>query len=122
MMTLALWLFALVPQQDTQGSIWDRLQFYANGRLRGEATRDAVDAGSGAEIPDRYRGRMRVRIGAKYQLDEDIMVEARLSTASDPVDANNPHWDFGDGADGFSGATVVMDRYFLDWNAGSDVH
>lgn len=116
---LALGFLALAPQ--TQGSdIWERLSFYANGRLRGEATFDNVDGGGNA-VSDRYRGRMRGRIGAKYQVKEDLAFEARVSTSSDGNDANNPHWDFGDG-DGFNGSGVVMDRFFLDWMATPEVH
>ena len=113
-------LLALVPVQDGKDSIWDRLEFYANGRLRGEATFDNVD-GSGNSIDDRYRGRMRFRIGAKYKLDDDVKFEGRFSTASDGNDANNPHWDFGDG-DGFNGSGMVMDRFFLDWTADDELH
>src|SRR5262245_12706352 len=121
MMTLPLGLLALVPLQDPQGTIWDRLQFYANGRMRGEATFDNVDANTGNDIDDRYRGRFRFRFGAKYELTEDMMLEGRLSTSSDGNDANNPHWDFGDG-DGFNGSGIVMDRFFLDWDAKNDIH
>jgi len=120
MTILALGLLALAPMQEGK-SIWDRLEFYANGwRLRGEATFDNVD-GAGNEIDDRYRGRMRARVGAKYHLMEDMLVDVRLSTSSDGNDANNPHWDFGDG-DGFNGSGVVMDRFFLDWTASPDIH
>ena len=59
---------------------------------------------------------MRFRLGAKYQLTEELKAEARLSTTSDGHDANNPHWDFGDG-DGFNGADVALDRFYLDWMA-----
>jgi len=121
MMTLALGLFALVPATSSQdGGIWDRLKLYANGRLRGEATLDNVD-GAGNAVDDRFRGRMRARLGATYQLAEDVKLEARISTSSDGNDANNPHWDFGDG-DGFNGSGVVMDRFSLDWAASDDLH
>jgi hypothetical protein len=92
-----------------QDSIWDRLDVYANGRLRWESTFDQL----GGE--DRHRGRMRFRLGAAYGIAEDVTAEARLSTSSDGRDANNPHWDFGDGSDGFSGSDVVLDRFYLSW-------
>ncbi len=138
MIIVALGLFALAPvqgtQPGTQGGIWDRLKLEADGRMRAEATFENVDTSDfdgnttpgGEAVEDRYRGRMRFRLGAKYELAEDISLGARLSTASDgtgsnDTDANNPHWDFGDG-DGFSGSGVVLDRYYLDWMANKDLH
>lgn len=132
MILVALGLFAFAPVQGTtpaqapQGSIWDRLKLEADGRFRGEATIENVDTTTGDSVEDRYRGRMRLRLGAKYQLADGLNIGARLSTASDAsggneTDANNPHWDFGDG-DGFSGAGVVLDRYYLDWEADKELH
>ncbi len=92
-----------------QESIWDRLNVYANGRLRAESTFEQLNR------EDRHRGRMRFRLGAAYEVEEDLTAEARLSTASEGNDANNPHWDFGDGPDGFSGSEVALDRFFLGW-------
>jgi hypothetical protein len=121
----ALELLALVATLATQGSaapqtpppapqvesIWERLRFYGNGRLRAEST---FDQPSGE---DRHRGRLRLRAGATFEIMEDLTSEARVSTASDGNDANNPHWDFGDGADGFQGSGMVLDRLFLNWKA-----
>jgi len=132
MILVALGLFAFAPVQGTapaqtpQGSIWDRLKLEADGRFRAEATIENVDPATGNSVEDRYRGRMRFRLGAKYQLADGINLGGRLSTASDATggnatDANNPHWDFGDG-DGFSGAGVVLDRYYLDWEASKELH
>jgi hypothetical protein len=118
MLTLAL--IALAPLQGT-GGIMDKLQFDAEGRLRGEATWNNVDATTGNDIADRYRGRMRLRFGAKYQMMDEVLVGARLSTASDGNDANNPHWDFGDG-DGFNSSQVVLDRFYFDWTAAKELH
>lgn len=99
---------ALALVQDGDG-VMDRLSFYANGRLRAESTFDQLSG------EDRHRGRMRFRIGARYRIEENLRAEARLSSASDGRDANNPHWDFGDGADGFQGIDVVFDRFFLEY-------
>jgi hypothetical protein len=93
--------------------------------MRAEATFENIDA-NGDSVEDRYRGRMRFRFGAKYELEENVLLGARLSTASDAsggneTDANNPHWDWGDG-DGFSGGGVVLDRYFIDWMANEELH
>lgn len=121
MTILALGLLALAPVQGGQGGIMDRLKFDAEGRMRGEATFDNVDATTGNDIDDRYRGRFRFRFGARYELMEEMDVVGRLSTSSDGNDANNPHWDFGDG-DGFNGSQVVMDRFYLDWEANEEIH
>lgn len=121
MTILALGFLALVPQATAAqgGSIWDRLKIDAEGRMRGEATFDNVDAATGNDIDDRYRGRFRFRLGAKYTLADNLLLGARVSTASDGNDANNPHWDFGDG-DGFNGSQMVMDRFYVDWAAGKE--
>ena len=121
MTILVMLALAQAPAQSPQGSIWDRLKFDANGRMRGEATFDNVDATTGNDIDDRYRGRMRFRVGAKYTMTEELMLGARMSTASDGNDANNPHWDFGDG-DGFNGSGLVLDRFYLDWKSSEDVN
>jgi hypothetical protein len=120
MTILALALLAVAPPQGTD-SVWERLKFEAEGRMRGESTFDNVDAATGNEIDDRHRGRMRFRAGGRYQLDEDVTVVGRISTASDGNDANNPHWDFGDG-DGFNGSGLVVDRFYLDWMASDELH
>lgn len=98
---------ALPPQDD----IWSRLSLYADGRVRAEGTFDQLNG------EDRLRGRLRFRVGGEYRIDETIRAGARLTTLSDGRDANNPHWDFGDGADGFSAAEVGLDRLYLAWKA-----
>lgn len=95
--------------------VLDRLRFYANGRMRAESTFDQPNG------EDRHRGRMRFRIGAEYEIDENLRAEARLSTTSDGRDPNNPYWDFGDGGDGSEGIDTVFDRFFLDWQASDDL-
>ena len=92
-------------------SLWSRLSFDAAGRVRAAADIDRPG------LDDRYRGRMRFRVGAHFQLDEAVSAHARLSTASEGGDANNPNWDFGDGAEGFNGGDVVLDRFYLNWRA-----
>jgi hypothetical protein len=114
-MAIALIAFALQATPAATDSTWDRLQFDANGRMRWEST---FDQPSGE---DRHRGRFRARVGAKYAILPELGVQARLSTASDGSDANNPHWDFGDGPDGFNGADVALDRFFLSWKPAKSV-
>jgi hypothetical protein len=107
MLTAFLLGLSAAPGSD---GIWDKLEFYANGRMRLEETLDQNPSGE-----DRFRGRMRVRAGVRYDITDALMAEARLSTASAGGDSNNPHWDWGNGGDGFNGADVVFDRYFLSW-------
>jgi hypothetical protein len=97
--------------RETVDSIWKRLSFYADGRIRGESTYDQTNG------EDRHRGRMRFRVGALYDVTEDVRAEMRVSTAAPGGDANNPYWDFGDGSEGFSGADLVLDRFYLNWKA-----
>lgn len=92
-------------------SVFERLSFDGAGRIRGESTFDQPNG------EDRHRGRMRLRLGAHYEVTEDVSAHARLSTISDGRDANNPHWDFGDGPDAFTGADIVLDRFYMDWGA-----
>jgi hypothetical protein len=108
-MILAASLLSLSYAGQDGESLWDRLSFYANGRLRAESTFEQV----GGE--DRHRGRMRLRLGSAYRVTDEVTAEARVSTASDGFDANNPYWDFGDGGNGFQAANLGLDRFFLDW-------
>ena len=85
-----------------------RYAFYANGRIRAETIQQPPNG------PDRSRGRLRFRIGGSYEISETLRAEARISSLSDG-DANNPHWDFGDGAEGLAGADLVLDRLFVRW-------
>jgi hypothetical protein len=111
LLTLGLCLAAQDPAAARPPSLWERLSLDASGRIRGESTFDQLNG------EDRHRGRMRLRLGARYELTEEVAAAARLSTASDPPDANNPHWDFGEGSDAFQGGDVVLDRFYLDWQA-----
>lgn len=86
-----------------------RLKVTADGRLRAEGTFDQLNE------QDRFRGRFRFRLGAEYQLADGLKAGTRFTTMSDGRDANNPHWDFGDGPDGFGGSEVGIDRLFLEW-------
>jgi hypothetical protein len=111
MLLLGLTFTLQDPSVVQPASLWDRLSFEASGRVRAESTFDQPNG------EDRHRGRMRFRIGGRYDLTEEVSANARLSTASDGRDANNPHWDFGDGADSFQGTDIVLDRFYLNWKA-----
>lgn len=104
----ALPALAAPPAAD---DLWSRLRLQADARVRGESTFDQLNG------VDRHRGRLRFRFGGEYDLTETLRAGARFTTLSDGRDANNPHWDFGDGSDGFSASEVGMDRLYLDWQA-----
>ncbi|MFT5287410.1 MAG: hypothetical protein ACI8TQ_003595 [Planctomycetota bacterium] len=110
---LALALLAFLPTtpiiHDDEVLIPDKLELYANGRIRYESTFDQTNG------EDRHRGRIRFRIGGKYKLDDKLNVHARVSTSSDGVDANSPYLDFGDSGDGFEGAELLLDRFYVEW-------
>jgi hypothetical protein len=115
--SIPLWIGALlvsgigsVASADApSGSVWDRLSLYANGRVRAESDMRRPNA------PDRFRGRLRFRLGGKYAVTNAVSAEVRLtSTSGDP---NNPHWDFAGGDDGLDGSEVALDRIFLKWAA-----
>jgi len=110
------------PTLDTAGSPplavenpddpWKRLKVTADGRLRAEGTFDQTNG------EDRIRGRLRFRLGAEYEIADGLKAGTRFTTVSEGRDANNPHWDFGDG-DGFSATDVGIDRLFLEWQPES---
>jgi hypothetical protein len=111
-------LLLIAPLQDPAAataadSIWDRLSFYANGRLRAESTFDQPND------EDRHRGRMRLRAGGLYEISDEWRAEARMTTTADGNDANNPYWDFGDGGEAFGPAEFELDRFLMEWDATS---
>jgi hypothetical protein len=116
MLTLALALLAPATPLNDDESIWDRLDLYGDARVRWEETYDQNPSGV-----DRHRGRLRFRLGGKYVVADDMKLEVRLSSMSDGRDANNPHWDFGDGADGFQGSEIGIDRINVSWIPCEDV-
>ncbi len=93
----------------------ERFSLYGQGRMRAEGTWNQLNG------TDRYRGRMRLRIGAHYEIAEGLRSEVRLSTVNDGSDARSPYWDFGDGASGFGGAEVAIDRFYLAWEATEEL-
>ncbi|MDP6369273.1 MAG: putative porin, partial [Planctomycetota bacterium] len=86
----------------------DRLDFYGDMRVRAEGN---FADGNG---PDRHRGRLRFRLGAKLGVSEHLSAEVRVISTSG--DANNPHWDMGSGDDGFNGSDMAFDRLNLSWS------
>jgi len=110
-------LESIAPLLDGQEgeSIWSRLHFYGNGRQRAEGT---FNQKSGKE---RFRGRMRFRAGAEFQIDDNFSTEVRLTTENDGSDGRNPYLDYGDGANGFGNAKIGLDRFFVQWDPESQI-
>ena len=111
-------LVSLLPRVSdaTEESIWERLRFYGQGRQRAEAD---FNRASGV---DRFRGRMRLRVGARYEIAEGLTGEVRLSTRSAGGDARSPYWNFGNGEAGFDVAEIGLDRFYVNWEAQEDVN
>lgn len=84
---------------------WDRLSIYGDFRLRHESN-IKLDA-----APDRHRGRLRFRLGATYQANDEFQFGARITTG-DPADPNGPHQTLGNGFHNFG---VNLDRAFLTY-------
>ncbi len=90
-------------------TVWEealeRLTFYGDLRLRHESD-VGVDHKS-----TRNRERLRFRLGFNYQLNDEILLGARLITG-DPDDPKSPHVTFGDVFDSFD---ISLDRAFLTY-------
>ncbi len=88
------------PPLGTEASAWEaifeRISFYGDLRLRHESSFDLDSQ------PDRHRERFRLRLGANYQLLEELLVGARVTTGN-ADDPNSPHVTLG----------TVFDSYFI---------
>jgi len=105
-------LTSAIPVPPAMDMVPDWIHFTGGMRLRLEDTMDQNAAGD-----DRVRGRMRVRLGAKFDISEELKAEVRLSTNSGST-ANNPYMDFGGNSqsgDTLGGATVLFDRINVTW-------
>lgn len=100
------------PEAPPWQNALNRLKLYGDFRLRGESTINRDDK------RDSHRARIRMRLGANYQLSEDLLVGARLVTGSGD-DPKSTHVTLGDG---FKDFEVNLDRAFLtyqpDWALG----
>jgi hypothetical protein len=100
------------PEASPWQNALSRLKVYGDFRLRGESTvnRDGKS--------DSYRARIRMRLGANYELSEDLLIGARLVTGSGD-DPKSTHVTLGDG---FKDFEIDLDRAFLtyqpDWALG----
>lgn len=93
--------------------VFDRLSFYGDLRLRQESDFELDDK------PDRHRQRVRFRFGSNYQLTDDLLLGARITTGN-PSDPNSPHLTLGNVFHNFD---ISLDRAFVtyrpDWLSGS---
>jgi len=87
----------------------ERLEVTGDLRLRQEWSFDLPGA------PDRSRQRLRLRVAARYAVDDELSVGARVVTGSRD-DPNSPNATLGDGLDGLE---LSLDRAFLEWRPES---
>ena len=85
--------------------VFDDLAIFGDFRFRYESS-FALD-----DKPDRHRARLRLRLGANYQLLDDVLVGARLATG-DREDPNSSHVTLGDG---FDSLEFSLDRAFITY-------
>lgn len=100
------------PEASTWQNVLDRLKVYGDLRFRGETTINPDDK------RDNHRARIRGRLGANYQLYDDLVIGARVVTSSGD-DPKSTHVTLGDG---FKRFDIDLDRAFLtyqpDWASG----
>lgn len=85
----ALGAEVVTAQQTAEESPWS---FFGGARLRAEFN-DTDNGGA-----DRHRMRVRVRMGARLELDDGLALVARISTGN-PADPRTPYHDLGQGFD-----------------------
>lgn len=85
--------------------VLDRLALYGDLRLRHESDFELDDR------RDRHRQRVRLRLGANYQLTDEILLGARITTGN-PADPNSPHVTLGNVFHSFD---ISLDRAFLTY-------
>ena len=82
-----------------------RLSWFGNARFRPESTI------GDPSVPDRFRFRLRLRLGATYRLSDQFTVGGRLSTGNQD-NPNSPWRDLGQLFDQFP---LRVDRLYLAW-------
>lgn len=89
--------------------VLENLDIFGNIRLRiAEVDLDRPDG-----EPDRYRARLRLRLGVEYVfLDRQLAAGARLSTGT-KNDPRSPYVTLGDG---FEDATILLDRAYIRYS------
>ncbi len=87
------------------GNVFEKLDVYGDLRLRHE-TDNNVD-----RRPTRNRERLRLRLGAIYQLSDELDIGARIVTGN-AIDPKSSHQNFGSGFDSFE---VSLDRVYATY-------
>ena len=82
----------------------ERFHPYGDFRFRAELT-------DFPQAPNRFRPRVRLRVGAVLDLGSGLHLGARVITG-DPTDPRSAHQTLGEGGEGF---TLSLDRVFIEW-------
>ncbi|MEE9295826.1 MAG: putative porin [Phycisphaerae bacterium] len=90
---------------DAVGDVFEKLNLYGDLRLRHE-TDNNVD-----RRPTRNRERLRFRLGAIYQLSDELDIGARIVTGN-AIDPKSSHQNFGSGFESFE---VTLDRAYATY-------
>ena len=93
------------PVSASKADALDRLSVYGDIRLRQETNTNLDDQA------ERHRQRIRMRLGANYEVSDELTVGARLTTGS-VGDPNSPHQTLGNVFDRFD---VNLDRAFVKY-------
>jgi hypothetical protein len=101
-------LQAAAPQPNGGTQLPAGLKFSGDFRLRFESTTGA------SNTPDRERGVMRARLGAKYDITDALTLGARVATG-DPDDPNSTDVTLSDFADDL---TISLDQAYLRYHRG----
>ncbi len=101
---------ANVPSQEKAPweEVLKRLNPYADFRLRAESNVNLDGK------PARHRQRVRFRVGANYQMTDELFIGARI-TSGNPADPQSPHETFGNAFHSFN---VSLDRAFVNYRPG----
>lgn len=92
-------------EKSSMEKVMERLSFHGDLRLRHETNTELDDQ------PTQNRQRVRFRLGANYQLTDEILLGARLATGN-RLDPNSPHQTLGDV---FRNFDVNLDRAFVTY-------
>lgn len=83
-------LSARYASSEEERKSWlQRLHFYGDFRARGEAFFYEEDPNSSNELPNRYRARYRLRLGAEAEINDWSSVHVRLASSEDDIRSNN---------------------------------
>jgi hypothetical protein len=87
-------------------SVWDRIHPSGDMRLRYE-----WDGGRFSGLDSRHRARARFRLGAKFDVTDELLAAFRVRTGNADI-PNSPHQTFGNHFDSWE---IAIDRAYLRW-------